>query len=76
MRNLFKLDVKNPTVQIDVCIFFNNKLTSSKAFQRPFMFQLPLNFSQKEQCQTFSVTFDHSKVQKVIKVEDFKAKLL
>lgn len=75
-RTFFKVDAQNPTIFIEVCIYFNNKLSSKKAMQRPFMFTMPLNFSQKEQFSTATVTFDASKVAKVIKIEDFKASLL
>jgi len=40
------------------------------------MFTLPLNFSQKEQLKDLTVSFDKNKIKSIIKVEDFKAKLL
>ena len=40
------------------------------------MFSMPLNFHQKEQVKDMTVSFDQSKVNKHIKIEDFKAKLL
>jgi len=48
MRNLFKLDATNKAINIDVIIYFSGKLSSKNARQRPFMFTMPLNFSQKE----------------------------
>lgn len=62
LRNMFKLDADNKTINIDVCIYFNNALSSKKSYQRPFVFTMPLNFSQKEQITDMSVTFDRSKV--------------
>ena len=67
-RNFFKVDAANPTVVIEVVVYFNNKLSSQKGLQRPFMFSMPLNFSQKEQVTTASVTFDSDRVAKIIKV--------
>lgn len=73
---MFKLDATNKAINIEVIIYFSGKLSSSKARQRPFMFTMPLNFSQKEQVTNVFVTFDKSKVLKHVKVEDFKQKLL
>jgi len=75
-RNKFKLTPENKTIAIDVCIYFNNSLSSKDAFQRPFLFSLPLNFSQKEQVKDLTVSFDHNRVLKEVKIEDFKQKLL
>ena len=58
-RNFFKIDAANPTVVIEVIIYFNSKLSSKEGLQRPFMFSMPLNFSKKEQIQTATVTFDY-----------------
>jgi len=73
---MYKLDANNKIINIDLCIYFNNKLSSDKALQRPFVFTMPLNFSAKEQVHDLTVSFDHTKVMKYIKIEDFKEKLL
>lgn len=75
-RNMFKLDADNKTINIDICIYFNNALSSNKSRQRPFTFTLPLNFSKKEVIKEMSITFDASKVKKHVLVEDFKSKIL
>jgi len=40
------------------------------------MFAMPLNFSQKEIFTVVGVTFDYSKVNQKIKIEDFKVNML
>ena len=45
---MFKLDKEDKAILVDVTINFNNKLCSSRAPQRPFSMQLPLNFKTKE----------------------------
>ena len=75
-RTFFKVDAQNPTIFIDVCIYFNNKLSSKEGLQRPFMFSMPLNFSTKEQVQSTAVTFDFAKIEKHIKIEDFQQGML
>ena len=47
-RNMFKLDKDDKMILVDIIIFFNNKLSTVRAPQRPFAFQLPLNFKTKE----------------------------
>ena len=73
---MYKLDANNKTINIDICIYFNNRLSSDRSLQRPFVFTMPLNFCSKEQFNDLTVAFDHDKVIKHIKVADFKEKLL
>lgn len=70
-RNMFKLDKDDKVILVDIMIFFNNRLTSKRAPQRPFCMQLPLNFKTKEQVESFTMYFDGDRVNKIIKVEDF-----
>lgn len=75
-RNMFKLDKDDKIILVDISINLNNKLSSTRAPQRPCFIQLPLNFKTKEQLETFTVFFDVDKVKEVIKVEDHLQKHL
>lgn len=44
---------------------------SDKARSKPFEFNFPLNFDTRETCETFTISFDHKKVQKYLQIEDF-----
>ena len=73
---MFKLDKDDKIILVDITINFNNKLTSTRAPQRPFFMQLPLNFKTKQQLESFTIFFDAEKVKEVIKVEDHMKKHL
>ena len=65
---MFKEEKATKFILCDIGIYFNNALSSKRAFQRPFIFSHPLNFSTKESHEILVVSFDADMVQKVIKV--------
>ena len=52
-------------------IFFNNLLACEKSRSKPFAFNFPLNFAQKESLEVITVYFDQTKVKNKIEIEDF-----
>ena len=71
---MYKPDEK--CINIEIMIWFNEKLGSKNARQRPFGFTMPLNFSTREVVQSVDITFDQQKVLEVIKIADYKQKKL
>lgn len=67
---------KNQAMFLEITIYFNNQLTSSRAYQRPFSFTYPLEFNFKEKVETMTLTFDAEMVKKIIKVEEFQKDML
>ena len=58
-------------IQIQIKIFFNNKMLSDKARSKPFEFNYPLNFDTKESVETFKISFDSFKLNMNLEIEDF-----
>ena len=64
----------NPTIAINITIFFNSKLYNS--LMKPWNFNFPLSYNTIEKTQDLAVTFGNKECEKHIKLEDFQKSLL